>query len=238
MLQRLERSERIGRAAQDFPSAIGQCGDCVTKQLPRRIGKCGFGCAAHTNQSNAFIGNSQEKRPFTLARDPHQCAFGKWRDTFKTDNILVSGFLKKFDAPHRQVHSLADEVVQLVENGQAEQGLEMLENARSGVLSIMLRLFADFQQVIRDNRREIALVLNGPAGAYAVSVDSVAAVEKLSDADTEELAGKGLEVTEGFLTSVAKRAKGQELVLILAPDSILDSATHSGFYKHRQYRRA
>ena len=182
----------------------------------------------HRHWIEELVASVKQKRHFTLARDPHQCAFGKWRDTFRTENILVVGFLKKFDAPHRRVHSLADEVVQLVEKGQAEQALEMLEQARSNVLSNMLRLFTDFQQVIRDNRREIALVLNGPAGAYAVSVDSVAAVEKLSEADTEELAGKGLEITEGFLTSVAKRAKGQELVLILATDSILDSATHSG----------
>ena len=170
----------------------------------------------------------KEKRHFTLARDPHQCAFGKWYDAFKTDSILVSGFLKKFDAPHRRVHSLADEVGELVEKGRVEEALQTLEQARTGVLATMLRLFTDLQRMIRDNRREIAVVLNGPAGAYAVSVDSVASVEKLSEADTEELAGKGLEIREGLVTSVAKRAKGQELVLVIATDSILDASTHTG----------
>jgi len=169
-----------------------------------------------------------EKRAFTLARDPHQCAFGKWYDNFKTDNILMSGFLKKFEVPHKRIHALADEIGELAEKGCMGQALEQLEQARTGILSTMLRLFADFQQLLRDSHREIAVVLNGSVGAYAVSVDSVASVEKLSEADTEELAGKGLEIREGLVTSVAKRAKGQGLVLVLGTESILDPAMHSG----------
>lgn len=167
----------------------------------------------------------KENRKFTLARDPHQCAFGKWYDNFKTDNIAVSGVLKKFDAPHKRIHALANEIEELVEKGCMEQVLEKFEHARNGVLSTMLRLFADFQQTIR---REIAVVLNGSAGAYAVSVDSVASVEKLSEAGLEELAGKGLEIREGLVMSVAKRAKTQELVLILATGSIFDPTAHAG----------
>ena len=167
----------------------------------------------------------KEKRKFTLARDPHQCAFGKWYDRFKTDNIAVSAVLKKFDAPHKIIHALADEIEGLVETGGTAQAAEKFEHARNGVLATMLRLFADFQQMIR---RELAVVLNGSAGAYAVSVDSVASVEKLSEADLEELAGKGLEIRGGLVTSVAKRAKTQDLVLLLATDSILDATTHAG----------
>ncbi|MGA8580143.1 MAG: chemotaxis protein CheW, partial [Bryobacteraceae bacterium] len=112
----------------------------------------------------------KENRKFTLARDPHQCAFGKWYDNFKTDNIAVSGVLKKFDAPHKRIHALADEIEELLEKRCMEQVLVKFEHARNGALSAMLRLFADFQQTIR---REIAVVLNGSTGAYAVSVDSV-----------------------------------------------------------------
>ncbi len=169
----------------------------------------------------------KEKRRFALARDPHQCAFGKWYDNFKTDNILLSGFLKKFDAPHKKIHELADEVERLLEKGCAEQALEMFAHARAGVLSTMLGLFVDFQQMIRDTHREIAVVLHGQAGAYAVSVDSVASVERLAAADMEELSGKGLEQRSGLVTSVAKRAKGGGLVLILATDSIMDPATNA-----------
>ncbi len=189
----------------------------------------------HRHWLDELEASVKEKRKFTLARDPHQCAFGKWYDNFKTDNILLSGFLKKFDAPHQRIHALAGEVEQMVERGRggdaegcAQKALEMFNEARSGVLSTMLGLFADFQQMIRDTHREIAVVLHGQAGMYAVSVDSVASVERLAAADMEELADKGLAQQSGLVTSVAKRAKGGGLVLILAPDSILDAATQAG----------
>ena len=168
----------------------------------------------------------KEKRRFTLARDPHQCAFGKWYDNFKTDNILLSAFLKRFDAPHKKIHSLADEVDKLIANGCTEQASERFAQTRTGVLATMLGLFADFQQMIRDTHREIAVVLHGQAGAYAISVDSVASVERLAPADMETLAGKGLEQQNDLVNSVAKRGKGG-LVLILAIDSILDPAQHA-----------
>jgi len=177
----------------------------------------------------------RENRKFVLARDPHQCAFGKWYDNFQTDNILLSGFIKKFDAPHKQIHALANEVEELTNRGCAgqanacvEKAAQVFEAARSGVLSTMLKLFADFQLMIRETNREIAVVLQGQAGMYAVSVDSVASVERLADADMEELADKGLEQQSSLVTSVAKRAKGAGLVLILAPDSILDPASQAG----------
>ena len=200
----------------------------------------------HRNWLDELEAAVKERRKFVLGRDPHQCAFGKWYDNFKTDNILLSGFLKKFDGPHKKIHALANEVEQLIERGcggdadacaekaaamrtpAAEKAAAMFNQARSGVLSTMLKLFADFQQVIRETRREIAVVLHGLAGTYAVSVDSVASVERLAPADMEELAGKGLERQSELVTSVAKRAKGGGLVLILAPDSILDPGVQAG----------
>jgi len=170
----------------------------------------------------------REKRKFTLARDPHQCAFGKWYDSQKSESTLLSAYLKRFDAPHKRIHALADTVEEMVERGHAEQALTAVAEARNGALAEMLPMFTEFQQMIRDTHREIAVVLHGQAGMYAVSVDSVASVERLAAADMEELADKGLEQSSGLVTSVAKRAKGGGLVLILAPDSILDAATQAG----------
>jgi len=169
----------------------------------------------------------KEGGKFTLARDPHQCAFGKWYDNFKTSNIMLSGFLKKFDAPHKKIHALADEIEGLKEcagqtEGCREKALQVLERGRSGALATMIKLFGDFQQMIRETHREIAVVLHGHAGTYAVSVDSVASVERLAANEMEELANTGLEQQSGLVTSVAKRAKTNELILILAPDAILD----------------
>jgi purine-binding chemotaxis protein CheW len=58
----------------------------------------------HRNWLNELEASS---RPFTLATDPHQCAFGKWYDKFKAENAWVAALLKKFDVPHRQIHGMA-----------------------------------------------------------------------------------------------------------------------------------
>ena len=42
----------------------------------------------------------RQQREFKLATDPHKCAFGKWYDTFTTDNLTLGHALKKFDQPH------------------------------------------------------------------------------------------------------------------------------------------
>ena len=55
-----------------------------------------------------------QSRRFKLATDPHQCAFGKWYDTYKTDNLLMSSFLKEFDEPHKKIHGMAMTVTEMV----------------------------------------------------------------------------------------------------------------------------
>lgn len=37
---------------------------------------------------------------FGLAKDPHQCALGKWYDEFKTDNVTITRHLSKIEEPH------------------------------------------------------------------------------------------------------------------------------------------
>ena len=170
----------------------------------------------------------REKRKFTLARDPHQCAFGKWYDSQNSESTLLSAYLKRFDAPHKRIHALADTVEEMLERGHAEQALTTVTEAGNGALAEMLPMFTEFQKMIRETHREIAVVLHGQAGTYAVSVDSVVSVERLAAADMDELSNKGLEQQSGLVSSVAKRAKGNGLVLILAPDSILAPATQAG----------
>jgi len=88
----------------------------------------------------------------------------------------------------------------------------------------MLPLFSELQKIVRETHREIAVVLNSGAGAFAVSVDSVDSVERLAEADIEAMAGKGIEQQSSLVASVAKRAKDSALVLMLAAESILDAS--------------
>ena len=52
----------------------------------------------------------QKDEPFLLAKDPHQCAFGRWYYNFHTDNQAVAFHLRKIEEPHRKLHEAAIEV--------------------------------------------------------------------------------------------------------------------------------
>ncbi len=153
-----------------------------------------------------------------VVTDPHQCAFGKWYDNFKTDNVVVSGFLRKFDAPHQAIHALASQA-QKIAQGDVEQAKQLVENARSGLLATLLRLFEEFQQVVRESHREIAVVLSGVD--YALCVDAIAAVEQLADASFEPLAQKGVVQSDTVVRTTARRKKGNEVVMILDTNGFL-----------------
>ena len=63
----------------------------------------------HINWVNELERYMVEGGSFKLARDPHQCALGKWYDHFTTDNMSVTNLLKKIEEPHENLHKAADE---------------------------------------------------------------------------------------------------------------------------------
>ena len=170
----------------------------------------------------------RENRRFGLATDPHQCAFGKWYDKFHTNNLIVAGYLKKFEGPHARIHAIALETQQLVAKGQAERAMRRIQETRAGELSDMLQLFQEFPSVIRGAHTEIAVVLEHEGGRYAVCVDSVVSVERFPEGAFENLSSNCGATENGLVNSVAKRAKSSELVMILTAASILDSTLHAG----------
>ena len=170
----------------------------------------------------------RENRRFTLATDPHQCAFGKWYDKFQTSSIIVAGFLKKFAAPHARVHALAADVDGLIAKGQREEANKRIQNARSVELAEMLELFHAFPETIRAAQAEIAVVLDGAACKFAVCVDAVVGVERFAEGAVETLEENSLHQQNRMVSSVARRAKGNELVMILATGSLTDATIESG----------
>jgi purine-binding chemotaxis protein CheW len=179
----------------------------------------------------------RENRAFTLATDPHKCAFGKWYDNYNSDkvlsnnvlagNVLFLTLLKRFDAPHKRIHALAEQIKQRRDRNEAVQAVRMIEDAEKGDLAIMLELFKQFQALIRDTRREIAIVLSGKGRNFAVSVDSIIAVEPLAEGGGEDLNKKGIVQAEQVATAVAHRSKSDDLVLLMTADSILDPGVNT-----------
>ncbi|MCL1039330.1 CZB domain-containing protein [Shewanella submarina] len=83
----------------------------------------------------------EEGTPFTKACDPHECAFAQWYDSFQTDNEDFADLLKKFDAPHKQLHALAGEVLELLERDEKEQALKAFRREEHSSYATLMRLF-------------------------------------------------------------------------------------------------
>lgn len=88
----------------------------------------------------------REKTAFTEAIDPTRCAFGIWYKEFQTDNEELKELLKKFDAPHKKLHGLAHELLEL-NKSEPEEALRKLSYEKQNTLSELLNLF----QITKDS---------------------------------------------------------------------------------------
>jgi chemotaxis signal transduction protein len=162
----------------------------------------------------------EEGREFKLATDPHQCAFGKWYDGFRTDNRRLAFQLGQFDRPHRAIHAVAGEVLGLAMAGQQDRAERLLEDTRNGVLARLRTLFAEAREAVRETR-EVALVLRRSTDTIALAVDAVESVGPL-DHETVAEAVPGAESIDTELIGGIARRRGQEdMILVLRTDQAL-----------------
>lgn len=157
----------------------------------------------------------QERREFKLATDHHKCAFGKWFDSFTTDNRLLSSCLQKFDTPHQKIHSIANNVKELEGQDNFDGAFEIINQTKEGELAEMIRLFAEARSLLRHSHREIALVLDWQDKGMVVSVDSVETVEKISPSTIDDLPKTFSTKDNECIAGIGRRAKNNELVQLL-----------------------
>jgi len=164
-----------------------------------------------------------EHRPFTLTTDPHACAFGRWYDTYQTNNLTIAALLRKMDGPHKAIHAVAARVEALKEQGKYEEAKQMVASTRETTLSRLLDLFTGFEQAIEENHRPVAIIVNTSGTLAALTVDRVEAVEPIDPAAVQPLDDRGVESYSSVIRSVAQRAKGAGLVGLIDESQILES---------------
>ncbi len=175
----------------------------------------------HRNWLNELELSVRQRRPFTLATDPHQCKFGQWYDAYHAENPWVAALLKKFDAPHQQIHGFARMVEELKAKHEHDQADHLISQARSGVLSKLIRLFTELRDLVRQTERETAVVLSGQGRMFAISVDLALSVEKFSPESIEEVSPLVSLDHNSVVRRLARRAKDNEVVLLIETDSLM-----------------
>lgn len=158
----------------------------------------------------------QEDKEFSLPLDPHQCAFGRWYDSFQTDNLELTGVILKLERPHRRLHELGRQALELKDKGQKDRALTLLEEEiQSRLLPYLQELFEDLRRAIRRTHREIALVVEVQGEPLALAVDQVEAVEALPAETIEEVSHTFGGQDDHLVTKLARRRDTNETVLIL-----------------------
>ncbi len=181
----------------------------------------------HRNWLKELEACVRERRPFNLARDPHKCKFGLWYDQYKNEEQTIQAAifrmaLRKMDAPHQIIHASADEVLKMAEGGKFEKALANLEERRNCELATLVKLFEESRQILRETRREIAIVVTNGAKQYALSVDRVQSVEQLPR-ETIEPVQSALAGLGRMNWHVAQTARTRQTVMLLGPDFLFPS---------------
>ena len=163
----------------------------------------------------------QKDEPFLLAKDPHQCAFGRWYYNFHTDNQAVAFHLRKIEEPHRKLHEAAIEVETCAKNHDQchrETCLKtILKNIKEETAPVILKLMDETKDYFRTSiYKEMVLVLDRIN--CGIAVDEIAGIENL-----DELGWDGQDYMRGqcpYIRNVLQSAKYKGLIFELDVDYI------------------
>jgi len=164
----------------------------------------------------------KDKRPFTLARDPAKCAFGKWYYSFKTNDIGFASVMSRFEAPHSRIHAIADTAINYAEQGEFDKAKEIIEVTRTGDLSSVIKLFAEAREAFVQSHMEIAVVLTHEEKHMSIAVDTVVSVELLNENTIEDTATVMGNDHPELLVKVARRIKDKSVVFLLDVEKLFD----------------
>jgi purine-binding chemotaxis protein CheW len=160
----------------------------------------------------------KEEREFTLTTDPHACKFGKWYDSFKTDNHLLRNQLKKFDGPHKRIHAVAERVKKLEHDGKTDEALKTVSNARDVELATMKKLFSDTREILTETIREIVIVSKVEGENVGFIVDAVTEVRDVDPEKITDSTSKELKIDNRFTMGIAEVE--DRLVILLDAESL------------------
>jgi len=156
---------------------------------------------------------------FTKARDPHMCAFGKWYDSFKTDDEDLRNILNEFDSPHKKIHSLADKLLEMKKEGELQKCLDILNAERETTLAHLINLFERVRSQITTSIKTvfIFLTVDGSTPCVALCVDEIADVETVAEngfTSMTDIAIPLMASTIKYLSGYQKLASDNDCLLI------------------------
>lgn len=177
----------------------------------------------HINWVNELTRCAVEHDEFKLATNPHECAFGKWYDSFQSNFEIINFHMRKIEEPHKLLHETALEVLKCqneCDNCERDECLkETLKRAKEEYMPEVLDLIEQAKKIFSTNYKEMIIVLNYEGQNFGVIVDEVVSVEDLIFLSTED--NKTASLRTQFVSSIAKTNKSEDLILILDLDQMV-----------------
>lgn len=174
---------------------------------------------AHLNWIHTLEDCILNNKEFTLTTDPHQCAFGKWYDNYKTNDSVLKFELAKFDKPHKAIHQIGINAVEIQKRGDTKEAINLINQTKDTDLLQMMELFGNIKDAYANSRREILVVLGETEqNAISISVDEIVAIEHIFEIDKDLIHDTIVNVD--YITGVAKR-KNENVIYILNAEHLL-----------------
>ncbi|MEG1684121.1 MAG: chemotaxis protein CheW [Oscillospiraceae bacterium] len=157
---------------------------------------------------------------FSLATDPHKCAFGKWYDAYRPTEQSVVFQLGKIAEPHERLHTAAKRMMALQESADERQAeiQALLQETQGELMPRVLQLLEETKAVVRNSAHEMCVVLAQNGGSIGILTDEVSAMEQLEFMGTgKEFSG---EYNSSMVRRVARSAAIQGTILVLDTDAV------------------
>jgi purine-binding chemotaxis protein CheW len=162
-----------------------------------------------------------EKRKFLKATDPHKCEFGKWYDSYTTEDLELSALLKKFDEPHRAIHGIAVKVKELEHSGKIDMAEQIMLQTEKKELKTMLELFDSLIAILVRDVQHIMIIVELHGSTCGMTVDEIDSVLTLEPEDVNPSPEFSQGKTEEIISGIATPKGSDKMVLLFEPDRLL-----------------
>lgn len=118
---------------------------------------------------------------FKMTTDPNKCAFGKWFDTFESDNSYFNVYMRGVDAPHRAIHKTGEVVMRLMREGKRNEAMDEIRRMKDTDFVKTKEILAGASKIYMEGSREMLIVLQMEDGLKGIVVDSITDIKVLND---------------------------------------------------------
>jgi chemotaxis signal transduction protein len=134
----------------------------------------------HVSWMNALENAIQNGGEFTKPRDPSECAFGKWYAQFEASDLILSDILSDMEEPHRRIHSLANHLLAMRDNGEKDQALKLMALEKNRTLEKLIDLFSMAQSRIESITKPILLFVETKSKMVAFRLNAISDLKSIS----------------------------------------------------------